>query len=48
MEMWIFVVFSPQVLDKFRVEYHYGDINSNNRLLAAPDRPLKFRFVERV
>nr|QZM07448.1 cytochrome P450 monooxygenase CYP334B1 [Lasioderma serricorne] len=33
---------------KFRLEYHYGEIRSTNKLFAAPNRPLKFRFVERV
>ncbi|KAF2889052.1 hypothetical protein ILUMI_17121 [Ignelater luminosus] len=36
-----------KLLRKFRIEYHYGDINSTHRLLASPDRPLKFRFVDR-
>lgn len=40
--------FVLQLIKKFRVEYHYGEINSTNRLLAAPDRPLKFRFVDRL
>jgi len=36
-----------KILRKFRIEYHYGDIESNNNLLAAPKRPFKFRLVER-
>ncbi|XP_017783894.1 PREDICTED: cytochrome P450 CYP12A2-like [Nicrophorus vespilloides] len=37
-----------KMLRKFRIEYHYGDIESNNQLLAAPTRPLKFRLVDRL
>lgn len=35
-----------KLIRRFRIEYHYGDINNNNKLLAMPKRPLKFRFVE--
>lgn len=35
-----------KLIRRFRVEYHYGDITSSNKLLAIPKRPLKFRFVD--
>lgn len=35
-----------KILRRFRIEYHYGDISTNNKLLSIPKRPLKFRFVE--
>lgn len=35
-----------KILRRFRVEYHYGDISSTNRLLSIPKRALKFRFVD--
>lgn len=36
-----------QILRKFRVAYQYGEINSTNQMLAAPDRPLRFSFIDR-
>ncbi|KAF5286768.1 hypothetical protein FQA39_LY04191 [Lamprigera yunnana] len=37
-----------KIVSQFRIEYHYGKIQSTNRLLAMPDRPLKFTFVDRM
>lgn len=36
-----------KLLRRFRIEYHYGDITSQNKLLAVPNRPLRFRFSDR-
>lgn len=35
------------VCKKFRIEYNYGDIKSSNELMAAPTKPLKYRFIDR-
>ncbi|KAK4886050.1 hypothetical protein RN001_002321 [Aquatica leii] len=37
-----------KIIEKFRVEYHYGELTSTNRPLAAPDHSLKFTFVDRI
>ncbi|XP_022912499.1 probable cytochrome P450 301a1, mitochondrial isoform X2 [Onthophagus taurus] len=37
-----------KILKQFRIEYHYGDIQSSNNLIASPNRPLQFRFVDRI
>ncbi|KAF5287887.1 hypothetical protein FQR65_LT12161 [Abscondita terminalis] len=37
-----------KILQAFRIEYHYGELTSTNRLLAQPDRPLKFTFIDRI
>ncbi|RZC41860.1 cytochrome P450 301a1, mitochondrial, partial [Asbolus verrucosus] len=36
-----------KLLRKFKIEYLYGDINSTNKLWAAPNKKLRFRFAER-
>ncbi|CAG9762257.1 unnamed protein product [Ceutorhynchus assimilis] len=46
-ELQIGLVIS-KVLKRFVVEYNYGTIESSNALLAAPAKPLNFRFVDRV
>ncbi|CAH0560806.1 unnamed protein product [Brassicogethes aeneus] len=46
-EMQITILLS-KVLKKFRIEYFYADILSTQRLFSMPDKPLKFRFVERI
>lgn len=40
-------VLLAKMLQRFRLEYHYGDICASNRVLSVPDRPLQFRFVDR-
>lgn len=35
-----------KILRRFRIEFHYGDISSNSKLLSIPKRRLKFRFVD--
>ncbi|EFA02864.1 probable cytochrome P450 301a1, mitochondrial [Tribolium castaneum] len=37
-----------KILRNFKIEYLYGDINSTNKLWAAPNKKLRFRFAERV
>ncbi|KAK5643691.1 hypothetical protein RI129_007536 [Pyrocoelia pectoralis] len=36
-----------EIIRKYRVEYHYGEINSTNTMLAAPNRSLRFTFIDR-
>lgn len=36
------------VFGKFKTEYNYGDVESSNELLASPNKPLRFRFIDRV
>ncbi|KAF5289364.1 hypothetical protein FQR65_LT11875 [Abscondita terminalis] len=36
-----------QILRKFRVSYQYGEVHSTNRMIAAPNRPLRFTFTNR-
>lgn len=37
-----------KILQKFNLEYNYGEIESSNALLATPTKPLNFRFIDRV
>ncbi|XP_063927892.1 probable cytochrome P450 301a1, mitochondrial isoform X2 [Zophobas morio] len=37
-----------KILRSFKIEYLYGDINSTNKLWAAPNKKLRFRFAERA
>jgi cytochrome P450 family 49 subfamily A len=46
-EMQIGVLIT-KILRNFKIEYLYGDINSTNKLWAAPNKKLRFRFAERV
>ena len=43
MEMWQLTV---KIMQNFRVEYHYEDIESISRLVNIPDQPLRFRFFD--
>ncbi|XP_063385363.1 1,25-dihydroxyvitamin D(3) 24-hydroxylase, mitochondrial-like [Cydia fagiglandana] len=36
-----------QILKKFTLEYHYGDIRPTKQLISKPNKPLKMRFVDR-
>ncbi|XP_063364835.1 probable cytochrome P450 301a1, mitochondrial isoform X1 [Cydia amplana] len=36
-----------QILKKFKLEYHYGDINPTKQFISKPNKPLKIRFVDR-
>ncbi|CAL1276899.1 unnamed protein product [Larinioides sclopetarius] len=36
-----------EIIRKFKVEYHYEDIGVKTLLANAPDRPLRFTFIER-
>ncbi|XP_032518323.2 1,25-dihydroxyvitamin D(3) 24-hydroxylase, mitochondrial-like [Danaus plexippus] len=37
-----------KVLQKFKLEYHYGDIQATKSFIAKPNKPLKIRFVDRI
>ncbi|GBM25942.1 putative cytochrome P450 12a4, mitochondrial [Araneus ventricosus] len=39
--------FLTDVIRNFKVEYHYEDIGMYKRIANTPDKPLRFRFVER-
>ncbi|KAB0799090.1 hypothetical protein PPYR_06970 [Photinus pyralis] len=36
-----------EIIRKYRVEYHYGVIKSTSTMLAAPNGPLRFTFIDR-
>lgn len=36
-----------ELIRNFKIEYHYEDIGLCTRLINAPDKPLRFTFVER-
>ncbi|CAH2090474.1 unnamed protein product [Euphydryas editha] len=37
-----------KVLQKYRLEYHYGDIQPSRGFITRPNRPLKIRFIDRM
>ncbi|XP_073946310.1 probable cytochrome P450 301a1, mitochondrial isoform X3 [Choristoneura fumiferana] len=37
-----------QLLQKFKLEYHYADIAPTKEFIAKPNKPLKIRFVDRI
>ncbi|XP_042145701.1 LOW QUALITY PROTEIN: probable cytochrome P450 301a1, mitochondrial [Ixodes scapularis] len=43
LEIWILLV---KLLLKYRVEYHYEDIGMRSKLVNAPDRPARYRFLD--
>ncbi|XP_013779514.1 cytochrome P450 302a1, mitochondrial-like, partial [Limulus polyphemus] len=43
-EIWVLVA---KILRRFKVEYHHEDIDCYTRLINAPDKPLRYQFVER-
>ncbi|GFQ64655.1 probable cytochrome P450 301a1, mitochondrial [Trichonephila clavata] len=36
-----------EILRNFKVEYHYEDIGIYSKLVNTPDKPLRFKFIER-
>lgn len=45
-EMQIATLF-VKLIQKFQIEYQYGEIRSKHQIMSEPNRFLKFRFVER-
>lgn len=43
LEMW---QLTTKILQNFKVEYHYEDIGCLSRIVNAPDKPLRFRFID--
>ncbi|KAK7862549.1 hypothetical protein R5R35_009018 [Gryllus longicercus] len=41
------MLIAAKIFRNFTVEYNYGAIQPTNRLIAMPNKPLKFRFIER-
>ncbi|XP_050344607.1 probable cytochrome P450 301a1, mitochondrial [Nymphalis io] len=37
-----------KVLQKYRLEYHYGDVQPSHGFITRPNRPLKIRFIDRM
>ncbi|CAH2245659.1 jg6559 [Pararge aegeria aegeria] len=37
-----------RVLQKYKLEYHYGDVNPTRSFIARPDRPIKIRFIDQI
>ncbi|XP_072931153.1 probable cytochrome P450 301a1, mitochondrial [Epargyreus clarus] len=37
-----------RVLQKYKLEYHYGDIHPTRSFIARPNKPLKIRFIDRI
>lgn len=37
-----------QILQKYKMEYHYGDIHPTRTFIVRPNKQLKLRFVDRV
>ncbi|PRD27096.1 UNVERIFIED_CONTAM: Cyp12a4 [Trichonephila clavipes] len=36
-----------EILRNFKVEYHYEDIGTYSKMVTTPDKPLRFKFIER-
>lgn len=45
-ELEIYIALSV-LLKHFRIEYHYEDIGTRSELINVPDRPMRFRFIDR-
>ena len=41
-------LFFWQLLQRFCVEYHQDPLEMRNKLLAAPEKPVKINFADRV
>ncbi|XP_012278927.1 probable cytochrome P450 12a5, mitochondrial isoform X2 [Orussus abietinus] len=41
------MLLTTKLVREFRIEYDYADIGSNYLMVSVPDRPLRFRFVDR-
>ncbi|XP_026752510.2 probable cytochrome P450 301a1, mitochondrial [Galleria mellonella] len=37
-----------RLIQKYKLEYHYGDIEPTRSFIAKPNKPLKIRFVDRI
>ncbi|XP_038212866.1 probable cytochrome P450 301a1, mitochondrial [Zerene cesonia] len=37
-----------RVLQKYKLEYHYGDIQPTRSFISRPSKPLKIRFIDRI
>ncbi|KAM3957810.1 cytochrome P450 CYP339A1 [Aphomia sociella] len=37
-----------RLIQKYKLEYHYGDIQPTRSFIARPSKPLKIRFVDRI
>nr|UZE89820.1 cytochrome P450 CYP334Q1 [Chrysoperla zastrowi sillemi] len=38
---------TAKIIKEFNIQYNYGDITAGTKILSNPNRPLKFRFIER-
>ncbi|CAB3255845.1 unnamed protein product [Arctia plantaginis] len=38
---------TAKIVQKYKLEYHYGDIQSTRNFISRPNKPLKIRFVDR-
>jgi cytochrome P450 len=43
-EMYIFLA---KVIQRFRIEWRYGDLGMKIKTITFPDKPLKFAFIDR-
>ncbi|XP_060804266.1 probable cytochrome P450 301a1, mitochondrial [Amyelois transitella] len=37
-----------RLVQKYKLEYHYGDIQPTRSFITKPNRPLKIRFIDRI
>ncbi|XP_041981339.1 1,25-dihydroxyvitamin D(3) 24-hydroxylase, mitochondrial-like [Aricia agestis] len=37
-----------QILQKYKLEYHYGDVSATKDFITRPKQPLKIRFIDRI
>ncbi|KAJ8720313.1 hypothetical protein PYW07_012356 [Mythimna separata] len=37
-----------RIIQKYKLEYHYGDIGSTRSFISKPNKPLRVRFVDRI
>lgn len=42
----VYFIFS-QLVREFKIEYDYGNIESKHLIVNVPNKPLRFRFVDR-
>ncbi|KAJ2951652.1 hypothetical protein O0L34_g13810 [Tuta absoluta] len=41
-------ILTYKLIQKFKLEYHYGDIQPTSTFIVKPNKPLKIRFIDRM
>ena len=43
---WLYIFVVYQMLQHFKIEYHYGDMEGLTRLVLVPDQPLRLKLID--